>query len=164
MQKVKIIIILSGTLCFQQVVFYSERHPKGKGNDLFSEMGRKTDTQHVFCIHIALILYLNLFSHHGTANPTLQPEACTLYTSHDSTTRDTRCLNPQFSRWTCMSGPDSPSSQCLPLISSLSRLSRQQPSIHLHPRQCQLRCEYCMNECVCLGTICYDGPSLVWSC
>lgn len=28
------------------------------------------------------------------------------------------------------------------------------PPPYLHPRQCQLRCEYCMNEYVCLGTIC----------
>lgn len=155
MQKIKVLFILSGTLYFQQVVLCWERHPKGKGDDLFSEMGRKTDTQpSCFLRPYRCDIYLNLFSHHGTANPTLQPEVGTLYTSHDSTTRDTHCLNPQFSQWTCMSGPDSPSSHCLPLISSLSRLSRHPPPLYLHPRQCQLRCEYCMNEYVCLGTIC----------
>lgn len=89
---------------------------------------KQTLNPHVYCVHIAVILYLNLSSHYGTANPTLQPQVCTLYTSHDSTTCDTHCLNPQFSRWTCMSGPDSPSSHCLPLISSLSRLSGRPPA------------------------------------
>lgn len=157
MQKVKILFILSETLYFQQVVFYWERHPEGKGNDLFSEMGRKIDTQTSWFLRpyrCDTVFKSVLSSWHSEPNPPAWNLYVRFYTSHDSTTRYTHCLNPQFSREPACQAQTRP-----PLTAFHSSLPFPvypdgPPPPYLHPRQCQLRCEYCMNECVCLGTIC----------